>query len=60
MPSPSPCRELTYAARKINTDYFRVIEAWAAAGALYLVTCYVIAFPCASSSGGSNGRLTDA
>ncbi len=36
--------ELTWAARKISTDYFRVIEAWVAAGLLYLVTCYVIAF----------------
>lgn len=36
--------ELTWAARKISTDYFRVIEAWVAAGLLYLVTCYAIAF----------------
>ena len=36
--------ELTWAARKISTDYFRVIEAWLTAGALYLVTCYAIAF----------------
>jgi polar amino acid transport system permease protein len=36
--------ELTWAARKISTDYFRYIEAWATAGAIYLVTCYAIAF----------------
>jgi polar amino acid transport system permease protein len=36
--------ELTWAARKISTDYFRVVEAWVAAGLLYLITCYVIAF----------------
>lgn len=36
--------ELTWAARKISTDYFRVIEAWLTAGALYLITCYTIAF----------------
>jgi polar amino acid transport system permease protein len=35
--------ELTYAARKISTDYFRVIEAWTAAGALYLITSYSLA-----------------
>ena len=36
--------ELTWAARKISTDYFREIEAWATAGVIYLVTCYAIAF----------------
>lgn len=36
--------ELTFAARKLSTDTFRVIEAWTAAGALYLVTCYLLAF----------------
>ena len=35
--------ELTWAARKISTDYFRVVEAWVTAGLLYLVTCYAIA-----------------
>ena len=35
--------ELTYAARKISTDYFRVVEAWTAAGVLYLTTCYGLA-----------------
>lgn len=35
--------ELSYAANKISTDYFRVIEAWTAAGALYLVTSYALA-----------------
>ncbi|MCC6705158.1 MAG: amino acid ABC transporter permease [Thermomicrobiales bacterium] len=36
--------ELTWAARKISTDYFRVVEAWVTAGLLYLLTCYTIAF----------------
>lgn len=35
--------ELTYVARKVNTDLFRTIEAWTAAGVLYLITCYGIA-----------------
>jgi polar amino acid transport system permease protein len=35
--------ELTFAARKISTDYFRVIEAWLTAGAMYLVTAYLLA-----------------
>ncbi len=35
--------ELTYAARKISTDYFRVIEAWITAGALYLIAAYTLA-----------------
>jgi ABC-type amino acid transport system permease subunit len=35
--------ELTWAARKVSTDYFRYIEAWATAGLIYLVTCYAIA-----------------
>ncbi len=35
--------ELTWAARKISTDYFRVIEAWLTAGALYLLASYGIA-----------------
>jgi polar amino acid transport system permease protein len=35
--------ELSFAANKISTDYFRVIEAWAAAGVLYLVTSYLLA-----------------
>lgn len=36
--------ELTYLARKINTITFRVIEVWLIVGALYMITCYVIAF----------------
>jgi His/Glu/Gln/Arg/opine family amino acid ABC transporter permease subunit len=36
-------RELSFAANKINTDYFRPIEGWAAAGLLYLVTAWVLA-----------------
>ena len=35
--------ELTFVARKLNTDTFRTIEAWTAAGALYLVTSYGLA-----------------
>lgn len=35
--------ELTYQARKLNTETFRVAEAWATASVLYLSTCLVIA-----------------
>ncbi|HRX37345.1 MAG TPA: amino acid ABC transporter permease [Aestuariivirga sp.] len=35
--------ELTYQARKLNTETFRVAEAWSTAAALYLATCLVIA-----------------
>lgn len=35
--------ELTYEARKLNTETFRVAEAWATASVLYLVTCIAIA-----------------
>ncbi len=35
--------ELTYQTRKINTDTFRVIEAWTAGCLIYVATCYVIA-----------------
>jgi len=35
--------ELTYEARKLNTETFRVAEAWATASVLYLVTCLMIA-----------------
>jgi polar amino acid transport system permease protein len=35
--------ELSYAANRISTDYFRVIEAWTAAGVLYLITSYALA-----------------
>jgi polar amino acid transport system permease protein len=40
---PIGVRELSFAAHKISTDYFRVIEAWTAAGLLYLVTSYLLA-----------------
>lgn len=36
--------ELTYYAQKINTETFRVVEAWSTAAVMYIVTCYVIAF----------------
>ena len=35
--------ELTFVARKLNTDTFRTLEAWTAAGALYLITSYLLA-----------------
>ncbi len=35
--------ELTFAARKISTDTFKVIEAWVTVGVLYLLTSYLIA-----------------
>lgn len=37
--------ELTFYARKINVETFRVIETWMVASLLYVVTCYVIAAP---------------
>jgi polar amino acid transport system permease protein len=37
-------RELGFAANKINTDYFRPIEGWVAAGVLYLITAFFLAF----------------
>jgi polar amino acid transport system permease protein len=36
-------RDLSFAANKVNTDFFRPIEGWAAAGALYLLTAWTIA-----------------
>lgn len=36
-------RELGFAANKINTDYFRPIEGWVAAGLLYLITAWILA-----------------
>lgn len=35
--------ELTYVARKLTTDTFKVVEPWLVAGFLYVVTCYVLA-----------------
>lgn len=35
--------ELTYYARKINVETFRVIETWLVASLMYVVACYVIA-----------------
>lgn len=35
--------ELTFYARKINVETFRVIETWLVASLLYVVSCYVIA-----------------
>ena len=46
---PSPLREeisipeLTFQARRINVDSFRVVEAWMAATVLYVSTSLVIA-----------------
>ena len=36
--------ELTFYARKINTESFRVIETWMVTSLLYVATCYAIAF----------------
>jgi polar amino acid transport system permease protein len=36
--------ELTYQARKLNTETFRVAEAWLTASLLYLGTCLIIAW----------------
>jgi His/Glu/Gln/Arg/opine family amino acid ABC transporter permease subunit len=36
--------ELTFQARKINVESFRVIETWLVASVLYLTVCYGIAF----------------
>jgi polar amino acid transport system permease protein len=36
-------RELSFAANKINTEFFRPIEGWATAGALYLGTAWLLA-----------------
>lgn len=35
--------ELTFAARELSTNTFRVIEAWTTAGALYIAACFLIA-----------------
>ncbi len=35
--------ELTYEARKINTETFRVIETWIVASCLYVFTCSILA-----------------
>ena len=52
--------ELTWAARKISTDYFRVIEAWLTAGALYLIAPMASLCSCGSSKDGSNGPSVSA
>ncbi|HRA49064.1 MAG TPA: amino acid ABC transporter permease [Thermomicrobiales bacterium] len=36
-------REVSFAANKVNTDFFRPIEGWLAAGLLYLITAWLIA-----------------
>jgi polar amino acid transport system permease protein len=36
-------QELTFVARKINVETFRVAEAWLAASTLYIATCLVLA-----------------
>jgi len=35
--------ELTFQARKINVDTFRVVETWIVASGLYIATCFAIA-----------------
>jgi polar amino acid transport system permease protein len=36
-------RELSFAANRVNTEFFRPIEGWVAAGLLYLVTAWLLA-----------------
>src|SRR6266542_2909107 len=36
--------ELTYAGMVLNTNTWRILESWSAIGALYLATCYGLAF----------------
>lgn len=36
--------ELTFAARKINVESFRVIETWLVTTAIYVAVCFIIAF----------------
>jgi His/Glu/Gln/Arg/opine family amino acid ABC transporter permease subunit len=36
--------ELTYAGMVLNTNTWRILESWSAIGAMYLVTCYAMAF----------------
>jgi len=36
-------QELSFAANKVNTEFFRPIEGWAAAGLLYLITAWLLA-----------------
>jgi len=36
--------ELTYYARKLNVETFRVLEAWLTAAFLYILTCYLMAY----------------
>ena len=35
--------ELTFYARKINVETFRVIETWMVASLMYVATCYLVA-----------------
>ena len=36
--------ELTYAGMVLNTNTWRILESWSAIGAMYLITCYGLAF----------------
>ncbi|MGD9713242.1 MAG: amino acid ABC transporter permease [Thermomicrobiales bacterium] len=36
-------REVSFAANKVNTDFFRPIEGWLMAGALYFATAWILA-----------------
>lgn len=36
-------QELSFAANKVNTEFFRPIEGWATAGLLYLITAWLLA-----------------
>ena len=35
--------ELTFEARKINVETFRVVETWLVASVLYVITCSILA-----------------
>ena len=45
-------QELTFVARKINVETFRVAEAWIAASVLYVATCLALAASLRRWSGG--------
>lgn len=36
-------QEVSFAANKVNTDFFRPIEGWITAGALYFLTAWILA-----------------
>ena len=36
-------QEVSFAANKVNTDFFRPIEGWITAGVLYFLTAWILA-----------------